>query len=39
LPVVAHGEVSIGEAPGHGVELLPGIERRPDAIRRVSGSR
>ena len=39
LPVVANGEVSIGEAPGHGVELLPGIERRPDAIRRVSGSR
>jgi L-alanine-DL-glutamate epimerase-like enolase superfamily enzyme len=39
LPVVAHGEVSIGEAPGHGVELLPGIERRADAIRRVSDGR
>ena len=36
LPVVARGEVSIGEAPGLGVELLPGVERRPDAILRVS---
>jgi galactonate dehydratase len=36
LPVVVRGEVSIGEAPGLGVELLPGVERRPDAILRVS---
>ena len=36
LPVVTRGEVSVGSAPGLGLELLPGIERRADAIRRVS---
>ena len=36
LPVVARGEGSIGEAPGLGGELLPGIERRADALLRVS---
>ena len=38
LPVVTRGEVSVGSAPGLGLELLPGIERRADAIRRVSGA-
>jgi len=37
-PVVANGEVSIGAAPGLGIELLPEVETRPDAVRRVSGS-
>jgi galactonate dehydratase len=38
LPVVTRGAVSIGETPGLGVELLPGVERRTDAIVRVSRS-
>ena len=38
LPVVTRGEVSVGSAPGLGLELLPGIERRADAIPRVSGA-
>ncbi|MFO1396495.1 MAG: mandelate racemase/muconate lactonizing enzyme family protein [Burkholderiales bacterium] len=36
LPKVSGGEVSIGPEPGLGLELLPGIETRPDAIRRIS---
>lgn len=36
LPAVAHGNISLGEAPGLGIELLPDIGRRPDAIVRVS---
>ena len=38
LPVVKNGAVSIGDAPGLGLELLPGVEQRPDAVRRVSRS-
>ncbi len=37
LPKVAAGSVSLDDAPGLGLELLPGLERRADAIRRVSG--
>jgi galactonate dehydratase len=36
LPTVAHGNISLGEAPGLGIELLPDIGRRPDAIVRVT---
>ena len=36
LPVVAKGEISLADAPGLGLELLPGLEKRPDAIVRVS---
>jgi hypothetical protein len=32
------GEVSIGDAPGLGVDLLPDVERRRDAVRRVSAA-
>ncbi len=34
LPVVQRGEISLGEAPGLGLELLPGLEKRRDAILR-----
>ena len=36
LPVVSRGEITLGEAPGLGIELLPGVERRADAIVRKS---
>jgi L-alanine-DL-glutamate epimerase-like enolase superfamily enzyme len=36
LPKVAQGMVSVPDAPGLGIELLPGIETRADAIRRIS---
>jgi galactonate dehydratase len=36
LPVVAHGNISLGDAPGLGIELLPDIGGRPDAIVRVT---
>ncbi len=36
LPTVAHGNISLGEAPGLGIELLPDIGRRPDAIVRMT---
>ena len=36
LPEVANGQVTISDAPGLGLELAPGLERRPDAIVRVS---
>ena len=36
LPIVTHGSISLGEAPGLGTELLPDVEQRPDAILRVS---
>lgn len=38
LPVVADGHVSISDRPGLGLELLPGIEQRPDATVRTSSS-
>jgi L-alanine-DL-glutamate epimerase-like enolase superfamily enzyme len=38
LPTVQRGEVTVDfTKPGLGLELLPGLERRADAIRRVSG--
>ena len=36
LPVVTNGEVTVNTKPGLGLELLPGLETRADAIRRVS---
>lgn len=36
LPEVANGQVTISAAPGLGLELAPGLERRADAIVRVS---
>jgi L-alanine-DL-glutamate epimerase-like enolase superfamily enzyme len=36
LPSVADGEITLGEAPGLGIELLPGVEKRADALVRVS---
>jgi len=36
LPQVANGQISLAETPGLGLELLPGLEKRPDAIVRVS---
>lgn len=36
LPRIERGEIAVGEAPGHGTELLPGLERRADAIVRTS---
>jgi L-alanine-DL-glutamate epimerase-like enolase superfamily enzyme len=37
LPTVQRGEVTVDfSKPGLGLELLPGLERRADAIRRVS---
>jgi L-alanine-DL-glutamate epimerase-like enolase superfamily enzyme len=36
LPVVEQGMVRPSAGPGHGVDLVPGIERRPDAkVRRT----
>jgi L-alanine-DL-glutamate epimerase-like enolase superfamily enzyme len=36
LPTVRRGEVTVPDGPGLGLELRPGIEARPDAIRRVT---
>lgn len=36
LPTVKDGEITLSEAPGLGIDLLPGIERRADAVVRVS---
>lgn len=36
LPEVARGEVRVPDGVGHGLELLPGLERREDATLRVS---
>jgi galactonate dehydratase len=36
LPSVVQGMISLGEAPGLGIELLPDVEKRPDAIIRAS---
>ncbi|MCZ7658859.1 MAG: mandelate racemase/muconate lactonizing enzyme family protein [Xanthobacteraceae bacterium] len=38
LPAVTAGEVTVNMRPGLGLELLPGLERRADAVRRVSSS-
>ena len=36
LPVVKDGMISLGDRPGLGLELLPDLDKRPDAIVRVS---
>jgi galactonate dehydratase len=36
LPTVEGGEITVSDAPGLGIELQPGIERRPDAVLRES---
>ena len=36
LPTVKDGEITLSDAPGLGIELLPGLEKRADAIVRVS---
>lgn len=36
LPIIADGQISVSEAPGLGIELLPDIPRRGDAVVRVS---
>jgi L-alanine-DL-glutamate epimerase-like enolase superfamily enzyme len=39
LPPVARGEVTVNMKPGLGLDLLPGLERRPDATVRRTASR
>jgi galactonate dehydratase len=36
LPIVANGTVTVGDAPGLGIELLPDVVRRPDAVVRAT---
>jgi L-alanine-DL-glutamate epimerase-like enolase superfamily enzyme len=36
LPTVASGMISLGDKPGLGLELLPDLHRRPDAIVRIT---
>ena len=36
LPIIERGEISVPDTPGLGLELLPGIEKRPDAVVRTS---
>jgi len=36
LPVIADGMVSVGAKPGLGIELLPEVVKRKDAIVRHS---
>jgi galactonate dehydratase len=38
LPRVKNGEISLGDAPGLGLTLLPGLTERADAIVRTSNS-
>ena len=38
LPIVNNGIVSVGAAPGLGLELLPDVQNRSDAIVRKSES-
>ena len=38
LPIVKSGEINLADAPGLGLELLPELFSRPDAIHRRSGS-
>jgi len=37
LPTVANGTVTIKDAPGLGLELVSGLDRRADAVVRLSG--
>lgn len=36
LPIVADGMLTVPEGPGLGIELLPGLEKRPDAAVHTS---
>lgn len=36
LPTVSDGQISLGDTPGLGIELLPDLVKRPDAIVRTS---
>jgi len=38
LPTVTRGEVTVPDTPGLGLELLPDIQHRPDAIVRITRS-
>ena len=38
LPVITDGMVSVSDQPGLGLELLPGLEKRADAVSRISRS-
>jgi L-alanine-DL-glutamate epimerase-like enolase superfamily enzyme len=36
VPEMRDGQVTVGTEPGLGLELLPDLERRSDAVQRVS---
>jgi galactonate dehydratase len=36
LPVVKHGMISLSDKPGLGLELLPDLHKRADAMVRLS---
>jgi galactonate dehydratase len=36
LPTVSNGHITVGDAPGLGLTLLPGLEDRADAIHRIA---
>lgn len=38
LPTVRNGEISLGDAPGLGLELMPGLTERPDAAVRITSA-
>ncbi len=38
LPPITKGEVTVNMKPGLGLDLLPGLERRPDATVRTTGA-
>jgi galactonate dehydratase len=38
LPTVEHGQVSLSDRPGLGIELLPDVEKRSDATVRVTAA-
>ncbi|MHB2169369.1 mandelate racemase/muconate lactonizing enzyme family protein [Alsobacter sp. R-9] len=38
LPIVSNGQVTVPQAPGLGLELLPEVAKRPDAVVRVTKS-
>lgn len=36
LPAVSNGRITVPEGPGLGMRLLPNLEKRHDAIHRIS---
>ena len=36
LPIVENGMIRLNDKPGLGLELLPDLHKRPDAVVRVS---